>query len=142
MRYVYPCILEAEYRGGFFVRFPDLPEALTGSSDREDALAMAKDCLVAALSLYGRNGEDIPVPSPIQDSQVPISVPPVIAAKLDLYDAIRKRCLSESDLGARLGLSPSAVSRLTDLRQPSSFERIEIALRAVGRGLVVESHAL
>ena len=101
MRYVYPCILKAEYRGGFFVRFPDLPEALTGGSDREDALAMAKDCLVAGLSLYVRNGEDIPVRSPIQDSQVPISVPPVIAVKLDLYDAIRKQCLSESDLGAR-----------------------------------------
>ena len=142
MRYVYPCILEAEYEGGFFVRFPDLPEALTGGSDREDALAMAKDCLVAALSLYVRNGEDVPVPSQIQEGQAPITVPPVIAAKLDLYDAIRKQSLSKSDLGVRLGLSPSAVSRLTDLRQPSNFERIETALRAVGRGLVVESHAL
>ena len=142
MRYVYPCILEAEYEGGFFVRFPDLPEALTGGSDREDALAMAKDCLVAALSLYVRNGEDVPVPSQIQEGQAPITVPPVIAAKLDLYDAIRKQCLSKSDLGVRLGLSPSEVSRLTDLRQPSNFERIETALRAVGRGLVVESHAL
>ncbi len=142
MRYVYPYILDAEIEGGFFVRFPDLPEALTGGRDREDALAMAKDCLISALSLYVRNGEDVPAPSLIQHSQVPITVPPVIAAKLDLYAAIRKQCLSKSDLGARLGLSPSAISRLTDLRKPSNFERIETALRAVGRGLVVESHAL
>lgn len=142
MRYVYPCILEAEHEGGFFVRFPDLPEALTGGRDREDALAMAKDCLVSALSLYVCNGEDVPVPSPIQDSQVPVTVPAVIAAKLDLYAAIRDQRLSKTDLGAQLGLSPSAISRLTDLRQHSNFERIEIALRALGRGLVVESHAL
>lgn len=142
MRYVYPCILEAEHEGGFFVRFPDLPEALTGGRDQEDALAMAKDCLVSALSLYVRNGEDVPVPSLIRGGQVPISVPPVIAAKLDLYAAIRQQHLSKSDLGARLGLSPSAISRLTDLRQPSNFARIEVALRALGRGLVVESHAL
>lgn len=142
MRYVYPCILEAEHEGGFFVRFPDLPEALTGGRDREDALAVAKDCLVSALSLYVRNGEDVPVPSPIQDSQVPVTVPALIAAKLDLYAAIREQCLSNTDLGAQLGLSPSATSRLTDLRQRSNFERIEIALRALGRGLVVESHAL
>ena len=142
MRYVYPCILEAEHEDGFFVRFPDLPEALTGGSDREDALAMAKDCLVSALSLYVRNGEDVPVPSPAQDSQVPVTVPAVIAAKLDLYAAIRQQSLSKTDLGAQLGLSPSAISRLTDLRRRSNFERIEIALRALGRGLVVESHAL
>ena len=97
-RYVYPCILEAEYEGGFFVRFPDLPEALTGGSDREDALAMAKDCLVSALSLYVRNGEDVPVPSPIQDRQVPITLPPVIAAKLDL-------CMQPSDNSASVRLT-------------------------------------
>ena len=139
MRYVYPCIIEAEDQGGLFVRFPDVPEALTGGRDREDALVMAEDCLVSALSLYVRHGEDIPAPSPIQDSQVPVTVPAVIAAKLDLYAAIRQQCLNTTDLSARLGLSPSAVSRLTDLRQRSSFERIEIALRAVGHGLVIES---
>ena len=143
MRYVYPCIIEAEDEGGLFVRFPDLPEALTGGRDRADALAMAEDCLVSALSLYVRHGEDVPAPSPIQESQVPVMVPAAIAAKLDLYAAMRRQCLSKTDLSAReLGLSPSAVSRLTDLRQRSSFERIEKALGAVGRGLVVESQAL
>lgn len=130
---MYSCIFECEYEGGFFVRFPDLPEALTGGSDREDALAMAKDCLVSALSLYVRNGEDVPVPSPIQDRQVPITLPPVIAAKIDLYAAIRQQCLSASGLDARLGLSPSAIARLTDLRKPSESEHLEIALRAVGQ---------
>lgn len=141
MRYVYPCIIEAEDQGGLFVRFPDLPEALTGGGDREEALAMAEDCLVAALSLYVCHGEDVPAPSPIHDSQVPVTVPALIAAKLDLNASIRRQRLSKTDLSARLGLSPSAVSRLTDLRQRSSFERIKTALQAVGRGLGAESHA-
>ena len=34
MRYVYPCVLEAEEDGGFFVTFPDVPGANTCGDDR------------------------------------------------------------------------------------------------------------
>ena len=30
MRYAYPCVLNSEEEGGFFVVFPDVPGALTG----------------------------------------------------------------------------------------------------------------
>jgi len=49
MRYVYPCILGPEDDGGFSVRFPDVPETLTGGANRAEALALAKDCLATAL---------------------------------------------------------------------------------------------
>lgn len=44
MQYVYPCVLTPEDDGGFFVSFPDVPEALTGGDDRAEALEMAEDC--------------------------------------------------------------------------------------------------
>ena len=49
MRYAYPCTLVPEDGGGFFVSFPDVPEALTGGADRLEALQMAEDALAVAL---------------------------------------------------------------------------------------------
>lgn len=142
MRYVYPCILEPEDDGGFFVRFPDVPEALTGGETRAEALAMAEDCLSTALGSYVQNHERVPMPSPLGDSAVPVTVPTVVAAKLDLYSAMRQQNLSKKELAARLGTTGSAISRVTDLRHHSHIHRVEEALRAVGRGLVIESRTL
>ena len=63
MQYIYPCVLTPEDEGGFFVSFPDVPEALTGGDDRAEALEMAEDALGAALGMYVEAREDIPVPS-------------------------------------------------------------------------------
>ena len=41
MLYAYPCTLVPEDEGGFFVSFPDVPEALTGGGDRLETLRMA-----------------------------------------------------------------------------------------------------
>lgn len=142
MRYVYPCILESEDTGGFFVRFPDVPEALTGGANRAEALAMAEDCLATALGAYVRNHELVPMPSALREGTVPVTVPAVVAAKLDLYVAMRRQRLSKTELASRLGTTGSAVSRLTDLGHRSHIHRVEEALRAVGRQLVIESRAL
>ena len=34
MFYVYPCVLNPEEEGGFYVTFPDVPGALTNGKDR------------------------------------------------------------------------------------------------------------
>lgn len=88
MRYAYPCSLEPESEGGSLVRFPDVPEALTGGRDRTEAPAMAEDCLVVALGAYVKEHQGIPSPGPVLDGQVSIAVPAVFAAKLDLYTAM------------------------------------------------------
>ncbi len=116
MLYVYPCSLEPEDDGGFFVRFPDIPEALTGGEDRAEALSMAEDCLAVALGVYVEERQAIPSPSPVLNGQVPVAVPAVVAAKLDLYTTMRRQRASKKELGSRLGLTPSAISKLTDPR--------------------------
>ena len=142
MRHVYPCILEPEDEGGFFVRFPDVSEVLTGGANRAEALALAEDCLTTALGSYVQNHEPVPLPSPPRNGAVPVTVPAVVAAKLDLHAAMRRQRLSKKDLASRLRTTGSAVSRLTDPRCRSHIHRVEEALRAVGRQLVIESRAL
>ena len=82
MQYVYPCVLTPEDEGGFFVSFPDVPEALTGGDNRAEALAMAEDALGTALSMYVEAREDIPVASAALPGQALVAVPPIVAAKL------------------------------------------------------------
>ena len=141
MRYVYPCVLTPEEGGGFFVRFPDVPGALTCGDDRAEALAMAEGALAVALAGYVQQQRDIPTPSPVEEGQAIVTLPPLVAAKLALYTAMRQQGITKVALAARLGLSESVVRRLVNLDHRSHISHVEKALRAVGRKLAVEDQA-
>ena len=141
MRYVYPCILAPEEGGGFFATFPDVPGANTCGEDRAEALEMAEDALAVALAGYVLERWDIPPPSPTGSGQVAVAVPPLVAAKLALYSAMREQGVTKTALAKRLGLSESVVRRLLNPDHRSHISQVEKALRAVGRRLAVEDQA-
>ena len=141
MRYVYPCVLTPEEEGGFFVSFPDIPGALTCGDDRVEALEMAEDALAVALAGYVHERWDIPNPRPAEEGQEMVAVPPVVAAKLALYTAMREQGVTKVALAERLGLSESAVRKLLDPDHRSHISGVIKALRTVGRNLVVEDRA-
>ena len=145
MRYAFPTniVLDEEEaresgREAYVVTFPDVYGANTGGWSWEEALEMAEDCLGVALSIYVDRREDIPIPSPLQEGQVSIPVPLIVAAKLTLYTAMRKQGITNVALAARLGLSEGAVRRLVNPLHRSHISQVEKALKAVGRSLVVE----
>ena len=142
MLHAYPCKLTADEEGGFVVTFPDVPEAVTGGGNWAEALAMAEDALAVALAGYVHEGWDIPVPSPVGDAQEIVAVPPIVAAKLALYTAMRNQGIDKDALATRLGLSESAVRKLLDPDYRSHISQVEKALRAVGRSLVVGDKAV
>ena len=141
MRYAYPCVLTPEEGGGFFVRFPDVPGALTCGDNRAEALLMAEDALAVALAGYVQQQRDIPAPSPVKRGQEIVTLPPLVAAKLALYTAMRQQGVTKVALAARLGLSESVVRRLVNPDHRSHISQVEKALRAVGRKLAVEDQA-
>lgn len=145
MRYAYPCNIlrdkEEERLSGreaYTVTFPDVYGANTGGWSWEEAVDMAKDCLGVALGMYVKAREDLPIPSPLEQGQVLISIAPVVAAKLALYSAMREQGLTHVALANRLGLQEKSVRRLLDPKQRSPMASVEKALEAVGRALVVE----
>ena len=89
MIYSYPCHLTPDDDGGLVATFPDVPEAITGGSDRAEALSMAEDALATALAGYVHEKWDIPTPSDVADGQVSVAVPTVVAAKLAQYFAMK-----------------------------------------------------
>jgi antitoxin HicB len=137
MRYAYPVSLETDEEGRVVASFPDVPGAPTDGADEREALAMAADSLVAALGGYVQLGRPIPRPSPAEGRAV-VGLPPLIAAKLALYQAARDRGLGKVALADRLGLSEGAVRRLLDLDHRSHIGQVERALASLGKRLVVE----
>ena len=138
MIYTYPCQLTPDEDGGLVATFPDVPEAITGGSDRAETLRMAEDALATALAGYVHDNWDIPTPSEAVDDQVSVPVPTVVAAKLALYTAMRAQRITKVELADRLGVSESAVRKLTNPDHRSHVSQVQKALRAVGRKLNVE----
>ncbi len=141
MHYIYPCVLTPEEEGGFSVFFPDVPAALTCGDNQAEALEMAEDALVVALSAYASNCEDIPVPSAAGLGQQMVAVPPLLAAKLALYTAMRIQGVTKVELAAKLGMGASYVCKLCNPNHRSHIGSVEAALRALGRSLVIGDRA-
>jgi antitoxin HicB len=141
MRYAYPCIVAPE-GSGFKAAFPDLPEALTGADTLAETLEFAADALATALAGHVHDRLDIPAPSPAAKGTHLVAVPPLLAAKLALYRAMRTQGITKVALGARLGVTEAAVRKLADPDHRSHIGQIEAALKALGRMLVVEDKAV
>ena len=99
---------------------------------------MAEDALATALAGYVHEKWDIPTPSEAAAGQVLVPVPTVVAAKLALYSAMKAQHITKVELAGRLGVSESAVRKLTNPDHRSHMSQVQKALRAVGCSLKVE----
>ena len=137
-RATYPASFLPEVDGsGFHVRFPDLPEALTGGSDLNDAERQAADCLAEALAGRIVRGEAIPKPSKLKRGQYAITVPLSLAPKLALHLTMREAGLKNTDVAKRLGVSETVVRRMLDPKHTTKPEKIQNALAVLGKRIVV-----
>ena len=141
MRYAYPCILTPEPEGGFFAKFPDVRGALTNGKDIPKTLEMAEDALTVIFCAYVDLGEALPEPSPLAAGQYLVALPPLVAAKLSLYTAMRQQGITPAALAQNLGTTETAVRKLITPDHNSEIDTVMRALRAVGRNLIVEDLA-
>ena len=139
-RLAWPADLQRQEDGAILVSFPDIPEALTEGATETDALAQARDCLIAAIGGYVGERCPIPNPSPAHGRAL-VALPALVAAKVALYHAMRAQGVGNTALAARLGLSEGAVRRLINLDHRSHIGQIEAALHALGQRLTVATQA-
>jgi antitoxin HicB len=133
----FPVVLDPEPDGSAInVSFPDVRGALTWGDDEGEALSFAEDCLIAALGGYIKLNKPIPRPSPPRGRPT-VTLPPLVAAKLALYEAMREQGVDADDLAARLRTAEPAVRRLLDLDHRSHIDQVEAALRCLGKRLEV-----
>ena len=133
----YPARLSPEAKGYFTVRFPAVPEAITSGRNLRAALSEAADCLSVAPAGRITDGADITIPSRPRKGQYLVQVPLYLARKIGLYSALRERSMNNSQLARRLNVSETVVRRLLNPRHDSKPEKIQAALEAFGKRLVV-----
>lgn len=139
-QFSYPVVLKADEDGRIMARMPDISGCVTDGADRAEALAEAEDALEEALAALIDERADIPRPSPARGR--PLVAPgAVMAAKVGLYTAMREAAISNVALARRLGLAETEVRRMLDPRHKTKIGRLEEALAAMGRRLVVSVEA-
>ncbi len=118
--------------------FPDVPEAHTVGNDEAQALRRAPDALETALAIYVDKRRDLPRPARPRKGQRMVALAPMAAAKLAIYQAMRDQGVTQVALARRIGCDPKDVRRLLDLMHRSRLDRLEAALAALGKRLVIE----
>ena len=143
MKYTFPCNIAPDEEGswGFVVSFPDVKGAHTSGRTFKEAIILAEDCMVVALSCYVDSGEDLPIPSSYQKGQELLTVQPVIAAQLDLYTAMREQNITLTQLAQRLGIGEQDAAPLLRLDYCTPLGRVMQALEAVGRSPAMAEQA-
>lgn len=121
------------------VSFPDIPEAHTFGHDRVHALAMAREALETAMEFYFDDQRPIPLPSRPRPGQAIVTVSPSVAAKVLLLNEMLRQKVRPSELARRIGTTKQEVNRLTNLKHPTKIDRIDAALQALGKRLIVKA---
>ena len=137
----YPATLRRDEADRWVVSFPDFPKVATDGKDLAEALEEASDCLGSEIAFRMADKEEIPRPSALKRGQRLIPVPLYLAPKLALYLAVREQGVSNSQLARRLRVTEAVVRRLLDPRHDSKPEKVEAALTALGKRIVISVEA-
>lgn len=129
--YQFACVITEPAPGEFVVRFPAVPEALTGGGSREEAYANARDALDTALTEYLDRGMEIPARGQTHIGELLVSPSPAVAARAELLRAMREQGLTKVALAERLGRDEKVARRIV-AGSNVSLELMLHALRAVG----------
>jgi antitoxin HicB len=133
----YPATFTPAEEGGFVVTFRDIPEAITQGDDEAESLEMAADALRTAMDFYFEDRRPVPPPSPAQEGERLIALPPSVSVKVLLLNRLLKERIRPADLARLLGVKPQEVTRLTDLNHNTKIDTLAQALDALGYELII-----
>lgn len=133
----YPVKLTWEPEGAYTVTFPDIPEAITCGSTIEDALFHAKDALESALDFYFEDQRPVPAPSRAKRGQYGVELSPSLSSKILLLNEMLTQKVRPAELARRMDTTPQEVNRLTNIHHNTRIDRVDQALRALGKRLEV-----
>jgi antitoxin HicB len=121
------------------VTFPDIPEAITQGDNRAHALEMAREALEVSMDFYFEDRRLVPMPSKPKRGQALVELAPSVAAKVLLLNEMLRQRVRPIELARRIGTTKQEVNRLTDLRHATKIDRIDAALRALGKRLILDA---
>ena len=132
MLLAYPVTLKTYANGQVGASFPDVPEAMTAGDSKPAAMEHAQDALAVALADYLDRGLPLPIPSPAKRGQRTVLLPPMVAIKLAIANAMLARKMTQNALAALIGCDDRAVRRVLDVHHQSTLAQLQAALTALG----------
>ena len=102
-----------------------------------EAIEEGIDCLGSVIAELIAEKLDVPPPSRLKRGQKLLPVPLWIAGKLALYLAMRDQKIANSELARRLGVRETVIRRMLDPDHATKTEKLEAALAAVGKRIIV-----
>ena len=114
----YPLTLTPDENGTIIAQAVDVPGALTVGKDEADAIVQAADALITLFVYFMAEGEPIPPPSRPKRGQPCAVLPPMVAAKLAIYQAMRAAGLTQAALAERARLRSAAGAPAARPRPP------------------------
>lgn len=103
----YNCDITPE-DGKYFVKFPDVPNAITLGFTKEEALYMAQDVINGILASHVENG--YPIAEPKYKGGYPIEVSPKVAFAIELRKARANH--TQKEVAEKAGMSYQQYQRL------------------------------
>jgi antitoxin HicB len=128
----YPAVFDREADGEIDVRFPDIPEVLTGAATLDEARALAADALDEAVLAYLADGRPVPAPSPVRGGQEAVALDPLTAGRAAVQLRMRALGISKVALAERMHKDEKVVRRILDGRGAVQMANVTQALRALG----------
>jgi antitoxin HicB len=122
---------------GFVVTFRDIPEALTQGDDEAEAMFMARTMLCEAMEGYFEEKRPVPMPSKPRKGERLVDLPISVSAKAFLLNEMLAQAVTPSELARRLDTTRQEIKRLITLSHATKIDRIEEAMKALGRQLDV-----
>lgn len=136
----YPVTITKDDNDTFLVTFPDVPGAITYGKTKEDALAHAVDALLTIFDARMRDREELPAPS--ERAGAAVDVPPLEAAKIELYRTMRAEKVNKTELAKRLNWHLPQVDRVLNVRHESQLDQLSQAFNVLGKRLVLTTEPL
>lgn len=134
IKFWYPVSVKKDSQGFYMASFPNFPEAVTDGATRIEALQESIDCLAEAIAGRINRGDDIPQSA----RQTRVPVPAQMAIKAGLYLAMRESKIKNTELAKKMEVDEKEVRRLLDPYHSSKLPRIEAAMKALGKHIMVE----
>ena len=135
--FAHPAVFKRDEDGRLLVSFPDFPTAHTDGAGGNEAMEEAIDCLGSSIAFAMADKAEVPKPSRLKRGQKLVPVPLWIVGKLALYWTIREIGISQSELARRLNVRETVVRRMLNPNHDTRPEKLQAALEALGKRVVV-----
>ncbi len=136
MKPLFPALIDQDESGMFFVRFPDLDEAITEGETMDEALFNAREVLSLTIESRLDEGIEVPLPGQITGKNIHMIVPVArVQAALLINQARGQRSLA--DLARALDTSWPAAKRLEDPHHSPTLKVLDKAAAILGKNLIL-----